>query len=117
TDGMDGLASGAATLVFFAFTVIAFWQFRHPAVYGSLSMVTAPEGFAANSLDLAVVAAGMAGACAGFLWWNAAPARIFMGDTGSLAVGGGMAGLPLLTNPNLLLPILRGFFLAETATL
>jgi phospho-N-acetylmuramoyl-pentapeptide-transferase len=114
TDGMDGLAAGAATLVFFAFTVIAFWQFRHPAVYGSLGMATAPGGFAASSLDLAVVAAGMAGACAGFLWWNAAPARVFMGDTGSLAIGGGMAGLALLTHTDLLLPILGGLFVVET---
>src|SRR5262249_59900663 len=114
TDGMDGLASGAATLVFFAFTVIAFWQFRHPAVYGSLSMVTAPGGFAANSLDLAVVAAGMAGACAGFLWWNAAPARIFMGDTGSLAPGGGMAGLALLTHTDPPVPVPRGPFVVAT---
>jgi phospho-N-acetylmuramoyl-pentapeptide-transferase len=114
TDGMDGLASGAATLVFFAFTVIAFWQFRHPAVYGTLAMTTVPGGFAANALDLAVVAAGMAGACAGFLWWNAAPARIFMGDTGSLAIGGGMAGLALLTHTDLLLPILGGLFVVET---
>src|SRR5919109_1598042 len=111
TDGMDGLAAGAATLVFFAFTVIAFWQFRHPAVYGSLSMTAAPEGFAANSLDLAVVAAGMGGACAGFLWWNAAPARIFMGDTGSLALGGGMGGLALLTPTHPPPPILGGVFL------
>jgi phospho-N-acetylmuramoyl-pentapeptide-transferase len=101
-------------LVFFAFTVIAFWQFRHPAVYGTLGMTTVPGGFAANALDLAVVAAGMAGACAGFLWWNAAPARIFMGDTGSLAIGGGMGGLALLTHTDLLLPILGGLFVVET---
>ncbi len=114
TDGMDGLASGAATLVFFAFMVIAFWQFRHPAVYGTLGMTTVPGGFAANALDLAVVAAGMAGACAGFLWWNAAPARMFMGDTGSLAIGGGMGGLALLTHTDLLLPILGGLYVVET---
>jgi phospho-N-acetylmuramoyl-pentapeptide-transferase len=114
TDGMDGLASGSATLVLFAFTVIAFWQFRHPAVYGSLGGTTAPGGFAANALDLAVIAAGMAGACAGFLWWNAAPARVFMGDTGSLAIGAAVAGLGLLTNTDLLLPILGGLFVVET---
>jgi len=114
TDGMDGLASGSATLVLFAFTVIAFWQFRHPAVYGAIGGTTTPGGFAANSLDLAVIAAGMAGACAGFLWWNAAPARIFMGDTGSLALGAGIAGLALLTNTDLLLPILGGLFVVET---
>jgi len=60
------------------------------------------------------VAAALMGACAGFLWWNAAPARVFMGDTGSLALGGAMAGLALLTNTNLLLPILGGLFVVET---
>ena len=114
TDGMDGLASGAATLVFFAFTVIAFWQFRHPAVYGTLGMTTVPGGFAANALDLAVVAAGMAGACAGFLWWNAAPARVFMGDTGALAMGAGLGALALGTNTQLLLPIVGGLFVMVT---
>jgi len=104
TDGMDGLASGAATLVFSAFVIIAFWQFRHPGEYATIP---------AGSLDLAVVAAALMGGCAGFLWWNAAPARVFMGDTGSLALGGGMAGLALLLNTNLLLPILGGLFVVE----
>jgi phospho-N-acetylmuramoyl-pentapeptide-transferase len=105
TDGMDGLAAGSATFVFAAFTVICFWQFRHPDVYGI-------EAASAN--DLAVVAGALAGACGGFLWWNAAPARIFMGDTGSLAIGGAMAGLALLSNVILLLPILGGLYVIET---
>lgn len=105
TDGLDGLAAGSATLIFSGFVVIAFWQFRHPFVY---------EALPAGSLDLAVVAAAMAGACAGFLWWNAAPAQVFMGDTGSLALGGAMAGLALLTNTHLLLPILGGLYVVET---
>lgn len=105
TDGMDGLAAGSATLVFFAFTIIGFWQFRHPDIYGIE---------AALAIDLAVVAAAMAGACGGFLWWNAAPAQIFMGDTGSLAIGGAMAGLALLGGTMLLLPILGGLYVAET---
>jgi phospho-N-acetylmuramoyl-pentapeptide-transferase len=108
TDGMDGLAAGSATLVFAAFVVIAFWQFRHPETYGFI------PGEAGPALDLAVLAAAMMGACAGFLWWNAAPAQVFMGDTGSLAIGGAMAGLALLTNTNLLLPILGGLFVVET---
>jgi phospho-N-acetylmuramoyl-pentapeptide-transferase len=108
TDGMDGLAAGSATLVFAAFVVIAFWQFRHPETYGFV------PGEAGPALDLAVLAAAMMGACAGFLWWNAAPAQVFMGDTGSLAIGGAMAGLALLTNTNLLLPILGGLFVVET---
>jgi len=105
TDGMDGLAAGSATLVFAAFMVIAFWQFRHPLQYG-----VEP----ASAVDLAIVAGALAGACAGFLWWNAAPARIFMGDTGSLALGGAMAGLALLNQTILLLPILGGLYVIET---
>ena len=109
TDGMDGLAAGASTLVFSAFVVITFWQFRHPEIYG-----VGQQGAAANAIDLSVVAAAMMGACAGVLWWNAAPARVFMGDTGSLAIGGAIAGLALLTNTILLLPILGGLYVIET---
>lgn len=111
TDGMDGLVAGASTLVFSAFVIIAFWQFRHPEIYG-----VGQEGAAANAVDLSVVAAAMMGACAGFLWWNAAPARVFMGDTGSLAIGGAIAGLALLTNTVLLLPILGGLYVIETTS-
>jgi len=105
TDGLDGLAAGSAVLVFAAFVVIAFWQFRHPEVYGIGT---------AQAVDMAVVAAAMAGACAGFLWWNAAPAQVFMGDTGSLAIGSALAGLALFTNTVLLLPILGGLYVIET---
>jgi phospho-N-acetylmuramoyl-pentapeptide-transferase len=105
TDGMDGLAAGSATLVFMAFTIIGFWQFRHPEIYGIDP---------AMAIDLSVVAAALAGACAGFLWWNAAPAQIFMGDTGSLALGGAMAGLALLGGTVLLLPVLGGLYVVET---
>ena len=105
TDGMDGLAAGSAAMVFGAFVIIAFWQFRHPHIYGTL---------AAGSLDLAVVAAALMGACLGFLWWNAAPAQVFMGDVGSLALGAAMAGLALLTQTILLLPILGGLYVFET---
>lgn len=105
TDGMDGLAAGSATLVFMAFTIIGFWQFRHPEVYGIDP---------ASAVDLAVVSAALAGACGGFLWWNAAPAQIFMGDTGSLALGSAMAGLALLGSTILLLPVLGGLYVVET---
>ena len=67
-----------------------------------------------HALDLAVVAAAMLGGCAGFLWWNAAPARIFMGDTGALAIGAALACLALSTNTALLLPIIGGLYVAET---
>ena len=105
TDGLDGLAAGAGTFCFGAYTVIAFWQFRYPETYD-----------VAHALDLAVVAAAMAGGCLGFLWWNAAPARIFMGDTGSLAIGTGLATLAPTTNTHLLLPVVAVFFVAETAS-
>ncbi|HZR15273.1 MAG TPA: phospho-N-acetylmuramoyl-pentapeptide-transferase [Acidimicrobiia bacterium] len=108
TDGMDGLAAGASALVFSAFVVIAFVQFRHPHQYHSL---------AAASLDHCVIAGAMMGACTGFLWWNAAPAQIFMGDTGALALGGAVAGLALLTHTILLLPILGGLYVVETMSL
>ncbi len=103
TDGLDGLAGGSAILGATAFTVMGFWAFRHPEVYD-----------VDHALDLAVVAAAMAGATTGFLWWNAAPARIFMGDTGSLALGTGLACLALTLNVQMLLPIVGGIFVIET---
>ncbi len=105
TDGLDGLAAGAGTFCFGAYTVVGFWQFRYPETYD-----------VAHALDLAVVAAAMAGGCLGFLWWNAAPARIFMGDTGSLAIGTGLATLALATNTHLLLPVVAGLFVVETVS-
>jgi phospho-N-acetylmuramoyl-pentapeptide-transferase len=103
TDGLDGLAGGSATFSYSAYVVIAFWAFRNPEVY------EIPQ-----ALDLALVAASMVGACAGFLWWNAAPARIFMGDTGSLAIGAGLAAMALVTNTHLLLPVIGGIYVLET---
>jgi phospho-N-acetylmuramoyl-pentapeptide-transferase len=103
TDGLDGLAAGSSTFTFSAFMVIGFYQFRHPIIYRNPA-----------SVDEAVMAAAMMGACAGFLWWNAAPARIFMGDTGSLAIGAAVAVLSLLENIDLLLPIIGGLFVIET---
>jgi phospho-N-acetylmuramoyl-pentapeptide-transferase len=117
TDGLDGLASGSSLLVLSAFVFIAFWQFRHTcvALQGDLAAACyAVDGSA--MLDAAVVSAAMMGAVTGFLWWNAAPARIFMGDTGSLAIGGAMAGLALLNNTLLLLPILGGLYVIETCS-
>jgi phospho-N-acetylmuramoyl-pentapeptide-transferase len=106
TDGLDGLAAGSSAFAFSALVVIAFWEFRHTSFYG----VT----HAANSLDLALIAAGMVGGCAGFLWWNAAPAQIFMGDVGSLSIGAGLAAMCLMGNLDLLLPIVGGLFVLET---
>ena len=102
TDGLDSLAAGSSVFAFAAFVVIGFWAFRNEDIYDI-----------PHALDLAILAAAMVGASAGFMWWNAAPARIFMGDTGSLALGTGLAALALATNTHLLLPILGGLFVME----
>ena len=103
TDGLDGLAAGSSTFAFSALIVMGYWQFRHFRIYQLH-----------HGLDLALLAAAMAGSCAGFLWWNAAPARIFMGDTGALAIGAALAVLALEMNLHLLLPILGGLFVIVT---
>jgi phospho-N-acetylmuramoyl-pentapeptide-transferase len=103
TDGLDGLAAGSATFCFAILAIIGYWQFRHFSIY------RVPA-----SLDLALAAVALAGASLGFLWWNAAPARIFMGDTGSLAVGTGLAALCLSMNLQLLLAVIGGLFVIVT---
>ena len=113
TDGLDGLASGSSALVLAAYVFISFWLDRHSCFTGQPRSGCYPIS-GRTALDLAIIAAGALGAVAGFLWWNAAPARIFMGDTGSLALGGGLAGLALLTRTQLLLPIMGGLFVLET---
>ncbi len=110
TDGLDGLATGTSVMVFGAYVVIGVWQFRNACAGGA-----APHCYEARDpLDLAVFAAAMVGACFGFLWWNASPAQIFMGDTGSLALGGAMAGLAITTRTELLLLLLGGLFVVIT---
>lgn len=105
TDGLDGLAAGSAGIVFAGYLIIGYWIFRYSGLY-EINV----------GLDLAVVAAAMMGACAGFLWWNAAPAQIFMGDTGSLAIGMALAALALSSSTALLLPILGLLFVVETVS-
>ncbi len=110
TDGLDGLATGAAILVLAAYVLIANWQLRNDCTVqlaNNCYLVRDP-------LDIAVVSAAVLGACFGFLWWNAPPAKIFMGDTGSLALGGVLAGLAVCTQTQLLLVILGGLFVIIT---
>lgn len=102
SDGMDGLAAGSSVLVVASYTVIAFWQFRNPDFYSGV-----------DPLDLAIISASMFGAILGFLWWNAPPAKIFMGDVGSQGIGGLLAALALLTNTHLLLAVLGAIYVAE----
>ena len=106
TDGLDGLATGASAMVFAAYVLIGVWQ------YGQ-SCVNAPQAGCyevRDPLDLAIVAAALMGSCFGFLWWNASPAKIFMGDTGSLALGGALAGLAICSHTELLTLLLGGLF-------
>lgn len=107
TDGLDGLAVGSAAQVLAAFVVVAFWQFRHQVFYDIAETGSDP-------FDLAILASALFGASAGFLWWNTAPAKIFMGDTGSLMLGGAMAVFAILLNTQLLLIVLGGLYVVET---
>ncbi|MCZ4078791.1 phospho-N-acetylmuramoyl-pentapeptide-transferase [Rhodococcus sp. 1163] len=112
TDGLDGLAAGSMTLVLGAYTVITFWQYRQ-----ACSTNPGPGCYdVRDPLDLALICAAAAGACIGFLWWNAAPAKIFMGDTGSLALGGLLAGLSIVTRTELIMVVIAALFVAEAAS-
>lgn len=95
TDGLDGLAAGSVAIASTAYAGI---------------------GWAAGNADLAVLAAAVAGACLGFLWFNGFPAQVFMGDTGSLALGCALAMMALLSGTVLVLPLLGGLFVAETVS-
>ncbi len=117
TDGLDGLAAGSSAMVFGSYVIISFWQFGNACSARGLTSTAEAYLLAAtvrDPLDLALVAAAAMGACFGFLWWNASPAKIFMGDTGSLALGGTFAGLAILTRTELLLVVLGGLFVVET---
>ncbi len=103
TDGLDGLAGGSAMIGFAAFTMISYLEFRNPVLYPDV----------VNPYDTVVFAASFAGACGGFLWFNSAPATIFMGDVGALAIGAALAQLALATNTHLLLALICGINVIE----
>ncbi|OIJ68752.1 phospho-N-acetylmuramoyl-pentapeptide-transferase [Streptomyces mangrovisoli] len=114
TDGLDGLATGASVLVFGAYTFIGVWQFQESCA--NATTLTNPNACyeVRDPLDLAVIASALMGACLGFLWWNTSPAKIFMGDTGSLALGGVLAGLAICSRTELLIALLGGLFVLIT---
>jgi len=108
TDGLDGLATGVSIIVFGAYVLVCIWQLNQ-----SCQRIAAagPRCYEVRDpQDLAIVAAAIAGACIGFLWWNASPARIFMGDTGSLALGGALAGISILSRTEILAALIGGLF-------
>jgi len=112
TDGLDGLATGASVMVFGAYVFIGVWQYGQTCAH----MITATANCydVRDPLDLAVVASALMGSCFGFLWWNTSPAKIFMGDTGSLALGGALAGLAICSRTEMLLALLGGLFVIIT---
>ncbi len=112
-DGLDGLATGSSAMSIGAYAVIGFWQFnqscfRDPLIQNCYEVK--------DSLDLAVVASAIVGSLIGFLWWNTSPAQIFMGDTGSLGLGGALAALAILTHTELLLIPIGGIFVIVTGS-
>jgi phospho-N-acetylmuramoyl-pentapeptide-transferase len=109
-DGLDGLATGACIPVLAAYVIIGNWQLRNECTTALVQNCYDVR----DPLDLAVVAGAVLGACFGFLWWNAPPAKIFMGDVGALGLGGALAGLAILSRTELLLPILGGLFVIVT---
>ncbi|MCB0914746.1 MAG: phospho-N-acetylmuramoyl-pentapeptide-transferase [Actinobacteria bacterium] len=112
TDGLDGLAAGAAVATFAAFALLGVWQYGQNCAFTRFERCYEVR----DPLDLAVFAAACAGACVGFLWWNTSPAQIFMGDTGSLAIGGAIAALAIFSQTELLLVLLGGLFLLTTVS-
>jgi phospho-N-acetylmuramoyl-pentapeptide-transferase len=117
TDGLDGLATGTSVMVLSGFVMISFWQFRHWCGDIHSSVYNANTCYAVRDpLEIALIAAAAAGALLGFLWWNASPARVFMGDTGSMAIGGLVGALAMATRTELLLPIMGLLYVMETVS-
>ena len=113
-DGLDGLATGASIFAIGSYVIIGFWQFNQSCFDKTLEAANVPLCYGVRDpLDLATVAACITGALVGFLWWNTSPAQIFMGDTGSLALGGALAALAVLSRTELLLLLIGGLFVIE----
>ena len=108
TDGIDGLAAGTATIMLLTFLAIAGIAWIRSGAPGDRSEVY---------LDIATLAAALIGGTIGFLWYNAFPAEVFMGDTGSMALGGAIAGFALVTGTEILLPLIAGIFVIEVLSL
>ena len=113
-DGLDGLATGSSIMAIGAYAIIGFWEFNQSC--GSVVENITSCYNVRDPLDLAVVASAVVGALAGFLWWNTSPAQIFMGDTGSLALGGALASLAILSRTELLLILTGGIFVIVTGS-
>ncbi len=116
TDGLDGLATGSSILSIGAFIVIGFWQ-SNQARFGGADIADLYRAYdVRDPLDLAIVSAAIVGGLIGFLWWNTSPAKIFLGDTGSLGIGGALAALAILSRTELLLVLIGGLFVIEAGS-
>jgi phospho-N-acetylmuramoyl-pentapeptide-transferase len=116
TDGLDGLATGSSILSIGAFIVIGFWQ-SNQARHGGADIADLYRSYnVRDPLDLAIVSAAIVGGLIGFLWWNTSPAKIFLGDTGSLGIGGALAALAILSRTELLLVMIGGLFVIEAGS-
>ncbi len=114
TDGLDGLAAGSSVMVLGSYVAISFFQDRNDCSVKGLSAAALQGCYQVRDpLDIGILAAAALGGCVGFLWWNAHPARIIMGDTGSLGLGGLIAGLSILTRTEMLLIVIAGLFVIE----
>ena len=107
TDGIDGLATGTSAIIGVTLAVLAYVS-GNTVISDYLNIVYIP-----NSGELVIFAGAFVGACVGFLWYNSYPAQIFMGDTGSLAIGGIIAAFAIMIRKELLIPLLCGIFLIE----
>ncbi|MEO5534794.1 MAG: phospho-N-acetylmuramoyl-pentapeptide-transferase [Pseudolysinimonas sp.] len=117
TDGLDGLAAGASIFAIGAYIFIGFWQFNQSCFSRTLDHAVAYKCYEVRDpIDLAVAAAAICGALIGFLWWNTSPAQIFMGDTGSMALGGALAALAILSRTELLLVVIAGLHIMTTGS-
>lgn len=117
TDGLDGLATGASIISIGSYGIIGYWQFNQMCDTERLAPVSANACYQGHApLDLAIVAAGICGSLIGFLWWNTSPAKIFMGDTGSLGLGGALAAFAIITRTELLLVLIGGLFVMTTGS-
>ncbi len=114
TDGADGLLAGTSAMIFGAYTIVNIWQNNQRCGSSRPTVVESQCYQVRDPLDLAVLAVAISAACIGFLWWNAKPARIIMGDVGSLAIGGALAGLAIMSRTELLMAVIAGLFVLET---
>ncbi|MFL2001724.1 MULTISPECIES: phospho-N-acetylmuramoyl-pentapeptide-transferase [unclassified Microbacterium] len=115
TDGLDGLAAGSGIFVVGAYSLIAFWQVQQVCTNVASAVQSACYG-TRDPFDLAIISASFVGALVGFLWWNAPKAKVFMGDVGSMAIGGVVAAMAILTRTELLLVLVAGVYVIASGS-